>query len=381
LNSEQVMHSQESQHVQKESIISEALPSPEVDISVNPGSENPTGAVQEAKSENVDDRNPVTRDDQSKVVSEHEQPQKSLEPESLRGESNQGEESEGTSANGTVVAYFTSSVQTGCAPLSVAFSNHSLNTSRVNWSISNGDMLSGDNPLYVFNEPGVYTVTLTVEDNLGQSSIHQQIIEAFPSPAASFEIEEGLEGPDGVEQLDLINYSTGGNSYSWLLLGGAKKGNERWSSVEFQPILKTEELDQGSNQLQLVVTNEYGCSDTTVQDTPGFITSVIHAIQFPTAFSPSITGPGGGHYSPHEKRTDVFHPVFPEAPPEYRLRIYTRRGELVFETENIYIGWDGYVQQARALGGVYVWMAEGSWENGETFKLQGDVTLIWNDQR
>ena len=54
---------------------------------------------------------------------------------------------------------------------------------------------------------------------------------------------------------------------------------------------------------------------------------------------------------PHEKRTDVFHPVFIEEPMEYHLRIYTRRGELVFETRDIYKGWDGYFHQERSAGG------------------------------
>jgi hypothetical protein len=67
-----------------------------------------------------------------------------------------------------------------------------------------------------------------------------------------------------------------------------------------------------------------------------------------------------------------------EAPLEYRLRIYTRRGELVFETDNIYIGWDGYFLQERSASDVYVWMAEGRWSDGREFKLQGDVTLLWN---
>ena len=92
-------------------------------------------------------------------------------------------------------------------------------------------------------------------------------------------------------------------------------------------------------------------------------------------------GPIGGSFSPHERRIDVFHPVFIEEPMEYHLLIYTRRGELVFETRDVYEGWDGYFHQERSAGCVYVWMVEGIWENGEEFKLQGDVTLIWNDQR
>ncbi|MCK4750868.1 MAG: gliding motility-associated C-terminal domain-containing protein, partial [Bacteroidales bacterium] len=286
-----------------------------------------------------------------------------------------------SSTQGTLVTFFTSSVQSGCAPLMVRFFNHSVNETARTWSFGTGEPVKEKDPEYEFAEPGKYTVTLTAEDADGQTSLYQQIIEVYPSPSAEFEIEEGLESTEGLEQLDLVNYSVGAFSYTWNLLSKSKSTGGDWSSNEFQPVLKVTDLDKETGFLQLVATNEYGCIDTSVLVIPSFTVSVIHALQFPTAFSPSNTGPGGGHYSPHEKRIDVFHPVFEQPPPVYRLRIYTRRGELVFETENIYIGWDGYYLQERSLGGVYVWMAEGSWENGEEFKLQGDVTLLWGDQR
>ena len=53
----------------------------------------------------------------------------------------------------------------------------------------------------------------------------------------------------------------------------------------------------------------------------------------------------------------------------------------MFQTGDIYQGWDGYYMQERSAAGVYVWMAEGTWPGGEEFRMQGDVTLIWSDQR
>ncbi len=102
-------------------------------------------------------------------------------------------------------------------------------------------------------------------------------------------------------------------------------------------------------------------------------------IKFATAFSPNPTGPGDGRFRPGEKRIDLFHPVILEVPAEYNLKVYTKRGELVFETNDVYQGWDGYIQGERSAGGVYVWMLEGTWLNGETFTMKGDVTLIWQD--
>ena len=50
-------------------------------------------------------------------------------------------------------------------------------------------------------------------------------------------------------------------------------------------------------------------------------------------------------------------------------------------TGNIYIGWDGCYLQERSSGGVYIRMAEGTWNTGDEFKLKDDVTLLWSDFR
>ena len=51
-------------------------------------------------------------------------------------------------------------------------------------------------------------------------------------------------------------------------------------------------------------------------------------------------------------------------------------GELVFESREIYQGWDGYHNQMPAANDVYVWMADGKWKDGQSFSLHGDVTLV-----
>lgn len=280
----------------------------------------------------------------------------------------------------TLITYFTCSVQSGCAPLTVQFTNRSVNGKSFHWSFGKSERVLLKDPVHIFKGPGKYTVTLTADNANGQTSTYHQIIEVYPSPTAEFEIEEGLESLDGVKELNLLNYSTGAFSFSWSLTGKSNIICSNWSSNEFQPSIKLSDINQDATHLRLVATTEFGCTDSLIRVIPVFPGSA-STLKFPTAFSPNTTGPVGGNYSPHEKRIDLFHPVFEDVPREYHLRIYTRRGELVFETRNIYQGWDGYMLQERSAGGVYVWMAEGIRENGEEFKLQGDVTLIWGDQR
>jgi len=285
------------------------------------------------------------------------------------------------SAQHTMVTYFTCSVQSGCAPLTVHFRNQSMHAKSFHWTFGNGETYLDKDPLHVFEKPGNYRVTLTSINTDGQASTHHQMIEVHPPPLADFEIDEGLEDINGVKELNFINYTTGAHAYSWYLLNEDNSTRRGWSSNELQPNMKLSELELDARYIRLVASNEYGCSDTSHQEISLITGSLTPALRFPNAFSPNTTGPVGGSYSPNEKRTDLFFPVFKEVPLEYKLRIYTRRGELVFETDNIYVGWDGYYLQERSALGVYVWMAEGSWDNGSEFKLQGDVTLIWNDYR
>ncbi len=98
-------------------------------------------------------------------------------------------------------------------------------------------------------------------------------------------------------------------------------------------------------------------------------------IQFPNAFTPNSNGPTNGYYTPGLPNNDVFHPVY-EGVVEYHLSIFNRRGELIFECNDINIGWDGYINDRLAAQGVYVWKARGKYSNGENFVKFGNVMLI-----
>ncbi len=111
---------------------------------------------------------------------------------------------------------------------------------------------------------------------------------------------------------------------------------------------------------------------------PTFDRLAREGVVFANAFSPNPSGPGDGSFAPGSKRIDLFYPIYIEVPVEFHMRVFTRRGEQIFETREIYQGWDGYMYQELAPGNVYVWMAEGKWEDGESFSLRGDVTLVWN---
>jgi gliding motility-associated-like protein len=96
---------------------------------------------------------------------------------------------------------------------------------------------------------------------------------------------------------------------------------------------------------------------------------------FPNVFAPNPSGSPGRQYNPNDPSNEIFHPVFQNVA-EYHLYIYNRWGELIFETEKLDEGWDGYCGSVRCTEGVYVWRADIKYVNGERKVHYGDVTLL-----
>jgi hypothetical protein len=49
---------------------------------------------------------------------------------------------------------------------------------------------------------------------------------------------------------------------------------------------------------------------------------------------------------------------------------------LIFESNDINVGWDGYYKNKLVKQGVYVWIVEGKYSNGRPFNKSGDVTVL-----
>jgi gliding motility-associated-like protein len=60
----------------------------------------------------------------------------------------------------------------------------------------------------------------------------------------------------------------------------------------------------------------------------------------------------------------------------YHLKIYTRWGELVFESKDIHNSWDGTINGKPAVADVYVYIAEGTGRHNQHITLKGNVTLL-----
>ncbi len=111
------------------------------------------------------------------------------------------------------VAGFTASPMSGCGPLTVQFTNaSSANAVEFLWEFPGGTPSSSteQNPTVTYDNPGVYSVTLTVSNSAGSSTTEQEdFIIVLGLPAAAF--EASVSGPTA----SFTNQSGGATSYSW----------------------------------------------------------------------------------------------------------------------------------------------------------------------
>jgi hypothetical protein len=129
-----------------------------------------------------------------------------------------------------------------------------------------------------------------------------------------------------------------------------------------------------SYNVRLIAWSEHGCADSLLL-TDAFAGSGCY-IKFPNAFIPNADGPSGGNFSTKsDEAAQIFHPVT-SGVSDYQLRIFSKIGIFIFESNDINTGWDGYHKGQLCEAGVYIWKVRGTYKNGEPFVKMGDVTLL-----
>ncbi|MCU0459536.1 MAG: PKD domain-containing protein [Bacteroidales bacterium] len=256
------------------------------------------------------------------------------------------------------------SVTSGCIPLHVTFSSNAGDGIRLNWNFGDGGTSSLRNPDYIYDIPGTYRVTLTATDSRGRSYAASSVIEVWNRPKAAFEAIKDDSWDQG-DRVRFNNLSTGAVNYLWDF------GDGTFSTLS-DPSYRYGYM--GVFDVKLVAWSAEGCADSlTVSD---LFTDRGMYIRFPNAFVPNRGGPTGGYYNQRtDEESQVFHPVA-SGIASYNLKIYSKAGLLVFESNEIELGWDGYYRGELCTPGVYVWKVRGTYRNGQTFIMAGDVTLI-----
>ncbi len=261
---------------------------------------------------------------------------------------------------------FSVNTEKACEPAVIKFINLSENCDSYFWDFGNGKISSEKNPTLVFDTAGKYKVTLTVTSG-SFSDFETKIITVLPKPNAGFEIQGKSKKYFTGDEINFVNTSRNFTESIWNF------GDDNTSSFTNPSHIFDNE---GLYRVSLICINDDKCSDT------AYINNLLiqdsrYKVVFPTAFSPDKSGQNNGYWKNNSYPNTVFYPIINESVSDYKLTIYNKYGAVVFESNDINIGWNGFYNNMPAPSDVYVWECSGKFEDGNMFKETGNVTLLY----
>lgn len=253
-------------------------------------------------------------------------------------------------------ADFIYSVQEGCMPLKVSFTDKSLMATEWLWYFGDGEYSKEQNPVHEYKIPGLFSVTLISSNTRGSNAIFKKgIIMVNPKPSVYFEVSP-TPAYLPKAKVDLVNLTVNGSSYQWFIDDEFLDTLENTSKIFYEP---------GFHDVTLVAVSKHGCADTLTRENIIRI-DTMGQIWMPNAFTPN-----------HDGKNDVFAPVgFGYGNTGFKLTIYNRWGEKIFETDKFEEGWDGTYNGELCMEGIYIYQVTVTMVNNETRHMEGRVHLI-----
>ncbi len=246
-----------------------------------------------------------------------------------------------------------------CVPLCSDFTFvEGANTAPVvkTWFLIPNQYASDADFTYCIPQAGNHKVQVTFTDTNGCANTSTVMITAYPKPEADFEFAPRIP-LEGVEPVYFTNTSTGDNlvRYDWFF-------TDKNGGTSHKPNASYVYENAGAYPVVLVVSNNWGCADTVIK-----VVKVGNdfAIYVPNAFSPNGDG-----------LNDVFQPKGVGIT-GYRLEVFDRWGEKLFESSDFFAGWDGMYKGKACKQDSYQWKIAVTDASGKNKQLQGYVNIIY----
>lgn len=266
-----------------------------------------------------------------------------------------------------VIPTIVGDVLAGCDPHTVNFVNTTNSGNILTTFVDFGDgttaLINGEEPFtHEYTTPGLYSlsVILTTNDNCVYSASYDDLVTVYSQPIADFIIN-----PNSVSMFEpvvnLIDQSEGIVSiWNWTIHGGspANSTNQHVDNVSYPVDVPA------IYSVELYVENEFGCFDSIVKTV-----SVENDILL---FAPNTFTPDDDEFNQtwniHISGIDIY---------DFELLIFNRWGELIWESHDPNVGWDGTYKGQIVQQGTYSWVmnvADGYNDDRHTF--EGHVNII-----
>lgn len=226
-----------------------------------------------------------------------------------------------------------------CVPFNAQFIDLSTAETTIfyNWDFGDGGTSIEQNPSHLYTNVGNYPVTLSIHTANGcvdtLTLLQADIVNVRPKPTSSFSVT-----PD---YTDICHSS--------IHFNDASEGGVDWfywyddttlHSTGVQSPFHTY-VTPGNHYPYQIVTNEFGCKDTS--------SSQLFIEPF-TVYAPNTFTPDGDEFN------NIFLPIVYLTVEEWHMEIFNRWGEIIFESYDVNVGWDGVGPNGKLVqDGGYIW--------------------------
>ena len=253
-----------------------------------------------------------------------------------------------------------------CMPGRFEFTNTSINGAEIAttyWEFGDDGTaleVGNDSTSYQYNAVGVYDITMTTTSIYGcvYTDTLELLVMVKPIPVADFTFsanpatvfETAVQMQDR-SSVDVIQWS-------WF----SPNSTPTTSSISDPKFYFPEEV--GSYPVTLAVQTELGCVDT--------LTLYLHVVQDILFYAPNSFTPDGDEHNqtwkPEIQGIDIY---------DFELFIFNRWGELIWQTNDPSIGWDGTYNGEIVQSGIYTWRARvKDLYNDDKLEYNGSINLM-----
>lgn len=257
---------------------------------------------------------------------------------------------------------FSADTLIGCELLEVTF-QESLNLPGMTyaWTFGDGGSASGSGTVsHTYTQTGCYDVQLTVTNTANgcsNSAIQTSYICIIDPPTASFTASPQVVHSFGDGLVQFSNNSVNATNYTWDFGDGIPVTSTH-TSYDYSG-------GEGAYTVVLIASNQGMCFDTT--------SLVITAEQEVIYYVPNTFTPDGDSYN------QTFRPIITEGIDIYKFTfiIYNRWGEMIWESHDPAVGWNGLYGGTPAQDGIYVWTMKLKVEREDNYiEHTGHVNLM-----
>lgn len=250
--------------------------------------------------------------------------------------------------------------QIGCAPFEVTFWDSTITDGAIiyNWDFGDGVKSNDSLPTYTYDNPGTYDLTLTIyfiEGCVDTITIfYDDFITVYPSPTSAM-IVDPTTATIYTSNISVTDQAADPTDRTYTYMGDGSLYTNVRSFVHSYS-------DTGWFEVEHVVVNTYDCPDTSrimVRIDPETL------IFIPNAFTPNNDGENDTFYG-----TAV-------GVNSFLLQVFSRWGELVFETTDPAVAWDGtYPYGNDAPVGTYTWKVFAQDKQDRLIEKTGRLNLL-----